>query len=277
MKKSQQKFVQSDPSGLGKRIAGIIKTACLAASVVMPLMGAGFAYASSDVLKDSMLPTETPREEVQRILDHYPAGSIGSVAKADEILEVVDQAKKNIEARLYNEKLICNDRFFVYDCYDEAEARKRTDMRAITMLEVEAKRYKRADEIRQDDLQRDINEMDEIADAPDRYDSAKSHEEKLKRVQEKEKKRELAAQGKTDSPNKKHQGNLMTPKEKEQNAKDYAEKQKSKERHLKEVEEKKAKTEKRRANAVTRKEEEIKKKEQLKKAREKAAARRNTF
>ncbi len=277
MKESQQKVVQIEGLGLRKKLAGIVKTACLVASFAIPLMGTGVAHASTDFLKDSMLPTETPREEIQRILDHYPAGSISSVAKADEILDVVDQAKKNIEARLYNEKLICNDRFFVYDCYDEAESRKRVDMRAITMLEVEAKRYKRADDIRQSDLQRDIDEMDEIADAPDRYDNAKSHEEKLKRVQEKEKKREMAAQGKTDSPNKKHQGNLMTPKEKEQNAKDYAEKQKSKEKHLKEVEEKKAKTEKRRADAVKRKEEEAKKKEQLKKAGEKAAARRNTF
>ncbi len=185
----------------------------LLAVVLLPLAVCLSGCASKTVLEDTMLPKEQPREEVQQILDHYPAGSIGSVAKADEILEIVGQEKKNIDARLYNEKLVCNDKFLVYACYEEAEARKRTDLRAITMLEVEAKRYKRADEVRQSDLQRDINEMDEIADAPDRYDSIKSHEAKLKRIQEKEQKREQAARGITDTPKEKHKGNLMTPKE----------------------------------------------------------------
>ena len=247
------------------------------AVLFLPLVVCLSGCASKTVLEDSMLPKEQPREEVQQILDHYPAGSIGSVAKADEILEIVGQEKKNIDARLYNEKLICNDRFLVYACYEEAETRHRTDLRAITMLEVEAKRYKRADEVRQSDLQRDINEMDEIANAPDRYESIKSHEAKLKRVQEKERKRELAAQGITDTPKEKHKGNLMTPKEKAENVKAYKQKQKDKEQRLKQVEENRAKTAKRRQEAVKRKEEEAKKKEELRKAREKAAKRRSSF
>ena len=238
------------------------------------LIAISTAYATSNTLKGSLLPTDQPREEIQRILEHYPAGSIHSVAKADEILDVVNQAKKNIDARLYNEKLICNDKFLVYACYDEAEARKRVDLRALTMLEVEAKRYKRFDDIRQSDLQRDINEMDEIADAPDRYENIKAHENKLKQIQEKEKERELAARGITDSPQKKHQGNLMTPQEKERNVQNYEEKQKDKQKHLTDVESKKAKTEKRRQNAIKRKEEEAKRKEELRKARERAEKRR---
>lgn len=241
------------------------------------LIATSTAYATSNTLKGSLLPTDQPREEIQQILEHYPAGAIHSVAKADEILDVVDQAKKNIDARLYNEKLICNDKFLVYACYDEAEARKRVDLRALTMLEVEAKRYKRFDDIRQSDLQRDINEMDEIADAPDRYESIKAHENKLKQIQEKEKERELAARGITDSPQKKHQGNLMTPQEKERNVQNYEQKQKDKQKHLKDVESKKAKTEKHRQNAVKRKEEEAKRKEELRKARERAEKRRRSF
>ncbi len=246
-------------------------------ALLLPLVVCLSACASKSVVEDSMLPTEQPHEEIQQILEHYPAGSIGSVAKADEILDIVDLEKKNIDARLYNEKLICNDKYFVYWCYEEVEARKRTDTRALAMLEVEAKRFKRANNVRQSDLQRDIDEMDKIADAPDRYENVKSHEEKLKRIQENERKRELAAQGITDSPDEKHRGNLMTPKEKEQNVKDYEQKQKDKEKHLKEVEENRAKTEKRRQNFAKRKEEEAKKKEALRKAREKAAQRRSSF
>lgn len=260
-----------------RTIAYAVGRGRLLAVLSIPLAVCLSGCASRTVLEDSMLPKEQPREEVQRVLDHYPAGSIGSVAKADEILEIVDQEKKNIDARLYNEKLICNDKFFVYWCYEEAEAQKRTDARALSMLEVEAKRFKRANDVRQSDLQRDINEMDKIADAPDRYENAQSHEAKLKKVQEKEKKRELAARGITDSPNEKHRGNLMTPKEKEQNVKDYEQKQKAREKHLKEVEENRMKTEKRRQNAVKRKEEEAKKKEDLRKAREKAAKRQSTL
>lgn len=253
------------------------KVRVLSILLLLPLSFCLSGCASKTVLEDSMLPTEQPREEVRNILEHYPAGSIGSVAKADEILEIVDQEKKNIDARLYNEKLICNDKFFVYWCYVEAEARKRTDARALMPLEVEAKRYKRADDVRQSDLQRDIDEMDKIADAPDRLESVKSHDEKLKRIREKEKKRELAARGITDSPNERHRGNLMTPKEKAQNVKDYEQKQKDKAKHLKEVEENRARTEKRRQDAAKRKEEEAKKKEELRKAREKAAERRSSF
>ena len=249
----------------------------ISAVLLLPLAVCLSGCASKSVLEDSMLPKEQPREEVQRILDHYPANAIGSLEKADEVLEVVDQEKKNIDARLYNEKLICNDKFLVYSCYEEAEARKRTDARALSFLEVEAKRYKRANDVRQSDLQRDINEMDEIVDTPDRYENIKAHNEKLKRVQEKEKKRELAARGITDNPKEKHRGNLMTPKEKAENVKAYEEKQKVKEKRLKEVEENRAKTAKRRQDAEKRKEKEAKKKEELRKAREKAAKRRSSF
>ncbi len=242
------------------------------------LLSAGLSgCASKSVLEDSMLPKEQPREEVRRILEHYPGGSIGSVAEADEILEIVDQEKKNIDARLYNEKLICNDKYFVYWCYEEAEARKLTDARALKTLEVEAKRYKRANDVRQSDLQRDIDEMDEVANAPDRYDSTRSYDAKLKRVQAKEQKRELAARGITDTPKEKHRGNLMTPQEKVENVKAYEQKQKDKEKQLKKVEENRAKTEERRQRAIERKEKEAKKKEKLHKAREKAAERRGAF
>ena len=270
-------FISAVEKMLRQTTAYAIGKVRLLAVMLLPLAVCLSGCASKTVLEDSMLLKEQPREEVQRILDHYPANAIGSLEKAEEVLDIVDQEKKNIDARLYNEKLICNDKFLVYACYEEAEARKRTDLHAIIPLEVEAKRYKRAHDVRESDLQRDINEMDSIADAPDRYENIKSHNEKLKQIQEKEKKRELAARGITDNPKEKHRGNLMTPKEKEQNVKDYEQKQKDKEKRLKEVEENRAKTEKRRQQAEKRKEEEAKKKEELRKAREKAAKRRSTF
>ena len=252
---------------------GVHKAVLMAVPLAVCLAGC----ASKTVVEDTMLPPEKPREEVQRVIDHYPAGEISSVAKADEILEVVHQEKKNVEARLYNEKMICNDKYLVYACYEEVESQKRADLRALTMLEAEAKRYKRADDVRQRDLNRDIKEMDEIANAPDRYESIKSHEEKLKRIHEKQAEREQAARGITKTPKEKHEGNLMTPKEKAENVKAYKQKQENKKKRMQQVEENRARTAKRREEALKRQEEEAKKREELRKAREKAAKRRSTF
>ena len=145
---SQARVVLRLMAELLSRFKGGVRKAVLMA---VPLAVCLAGCASKTVVEDTMLPPEKPREEVQRVIDHYPAGEISSVAKADEILEVVHQEKKNVEARLYNEKMICNDKYLVYACYEEVESQKRADLRALTMLEAEAKRYKRADDVRQRD------------------------------------------------------------------------------------------------------------------------------
>lgn len=201
---------------------------------------------AGDISKDSMLPKEKPGPDVAAILEHFPAGSIDSLKKADQVLEIVRIEKQNINARLYNEKLLCNEKFLVYMCYDEAEERRRIDLQALYMLELEAKRFKRSDEIRQRDLALDRRELKEEADATQRAESLRAHEERVRRVQEREAKREAAARGVTDSPDKRHSGNLMTPAEKAENVREYEAKQEESARRLERVERKRAETQKKR-------------------------------
>ena len=197
-------------------------------------------------LQNSLWVQHKVGKDVAAILAHFPAGSIDSVKKADQVLEIVRIEKQNINARLYNEKLLCNKKFFVYMCYDEAEERRRIDFQALYMLELEAKRFKRNEEVRQRDLALDRREMKEDTDAAQRAESLRAHEERVRRVQEREAKREAAARGVTDSPDKSHSGNLMTPAEKAENIREFEAKQEESARRQERVERKRAETQKKR-------------------------------
>lgn len=196
---------------------------------------------ATDISEKSMMP-ERPRQEIITILDHFPAGSIDSVTRADQALEVVRIEKYNIKARLNNEKLECNEKFFVNWCYEEAEERRRIDLRALRMLEVEAKRFKRNDEVRQRDLDSDTRLAESVEEAPQREENLAAHEARVKRVQEREAKRAAAAKGITDTPDKKHSGNFMTPAEKAENVREYQAKQEESIRRQERIEKKRAET-----------------------------------
>ena len=146
-------------------------------------------------LQNSLWVQHKVGPEVGAILAHFPAGSIDSVKKADQALEIVRIEKQNINARLYNEKLLCNEKFLVYMCYDEAEERRRIDLQGLYMLELEAKRFKRSDDVRQRDLALDRSRLRDDANAAQREESLRAHEERIRRVQEREAKREAAARG----------------------------------------------------------------------------------
>lgn len=214
--------------------------------MVVPGVMAGLLLGcATDTSKESMMPAK-PRQEIIRILDYFPAGSIDSMTRADQALEVVRIEKNNIKARLYNERLECNEKFFVNWCYEEAEERRRNDLRALRMLEVEAKRFKRSDEVRQRDLDSDASRAEEIAQAPQREENLAAHEARVKRVQEREAKRAAAAKGITDTPDKKHSGNLMTPAEKAENVREYQAKQEESIRRQERIEKKRAETQRKR-------------------------------
>ena len=108
------------------------------------------------------------------------------------------------------------------------------------------KRFKRSDKIRQRDLALDRRELKEEADATQRAESLRAHEERVRRVQEREAKREAAARGVTDTPDERHSGNLMTPAEKAENVREYEAKQEESARRLERVERKRAETQKKR-------------------------------
>ncbi len=230
-----------------RSFSGIRKTVvplALAGALLFP-PGLNGLYAA-DVSGDSRLPGEKPGPEVVSVLEHYPAGSIDSVKRADEALEIIRIERQNIDARLYNEKLLCNKKFLVYRCYDEALERKRIDNRGLNALEVEARRFKRSEDVRQRDLALDRHKAEQEAEAPQRAENVKAHEEKLRRVQEKQAQREAAAKGVPASPDKKHSGNMMTPAEKAENVRKYQEKQEEAVKRQERVARKKADTQKKR-------------------------------
>ncbi len=200
---------------------------------------------AADISADSMMPGK-PGPEVTEILDHFPAGSVDSMKKADQVLEIVRIEKGNIKARLYNEKLECNKRFFVYACYEKAEDRSHVDWLALHALEVEAKRFKRSEDVRQRDLALDRRKAESEMDATQRAESVAAHEARVKRVQEREARREAAARGVTSTPDEKHEGNLMTPSEKAENVREYEAKQEEAIRRQERVEQKRAETQRKR-------------------------------
>lgn len=215
-------------------------------SVMVAGMLAGMApLHAADISADSMMP-EKPGPEIMAILDHFPAGSIDSVMKADRVLEVVRIEKANIKARLYNEKLECNKKFFVNWCYEEAEERQRIDSQALHMLEVEAKRFKRSDDIRQRDLAADERRAESEADALQRAENVAAHEARVKRVQERAARQAAAARGETATPEARHEGNLMTPAEKAENVREYEAKQKEAIKRQERVRQKRAETQQKR-------------------------------
>ncbi len=223
-------------------------------AAVVPLTLAGLLFFppglsllyAADSARDSLLPKEKPSLGVSAVLEHYPAGSIDSVKRADEALEIIRIERQNVDARLYNEKLLCNKKFLVYRCYDEALERKRIDDRNLDALEVEAKRFKRSEDVRQRDLALDRHKAEQEAEAPQRAENVKAHEEKVRRVQEKQAQREAAAKGVPASPDEKHSGNLMTPAEKAENVRKYQEKQEEAVKRQERVARKKAETQKKR-------------------------------
>lgn len=236
----QERKEAAPSSGVRRAVLPLV-----AAVLFFSFMGAAPLQAA-DISGDSLLPKEKPGPGVRAVLEHYPVGSIDSVARADIVLEVIAIEKANIDARLYNEKLLCNEKFLVYKCYDEAEERKRIDLVALKPLEVEAKRFKRSEDVRQRDLALDRRRAEEEAEAPQRAENVKMHEERVKRVQEREAKREAAARGVTSTPGESHSGNLMTPAEKAENVREYQAKQEEKAKRQERVKRKKAQTQKKR-------------------------------
>ncbi len=234
-------------TGIGRCLLCAVAGVMLLWQAVLPVHAEVFEDDhDKERVQESLWVQQKVGPDVAAILAHYPAGSIDSVKKADQVLEIIRIEKQNINARLYNEKLLCNEKFFVYMCYDEAEERRRIDWQALYMLELEAKRFKRSDKIRQRDLALDRRELKEEADATQRAESLRAHEERVRRVQEREAKREAAARGVTDTPDERHSGNLMTPAEKAENVREYEAKQEESARRLERVERKRAETQKKR-------------------------------
>ncbi|WP_278540618.1 hypothetical protein [Oxalobacter formigenes] len=246
-------------NGLGKQpeqstrryLSGMLKVVLPVAVLgilIWPSFGLAPLYAAdaASVAKGSTMEKVKTSPEVAAILNVFPAGSIDSIEKADQVLEIVSIEKKNVEARLFNDKLDCNKKFLVYQCYDRALETKWVDLKELHALEVEAKRFKRSEDVRQRDLALDKRKADEIADAPKRAENVQAHEARVKRVEQKEAERAAAARGVSSTPGQKHSGALMTPAERAANVQKYEEKVETSQERQKIVEQKKAETQSKR-------------------------------
>lgn len=234
-----------------RRLSGMLKVAlpiAVLGILIWPSFGLAPLYAADQkqVAKDSMMEKIQTSADVAAILRVFPAGSIDTVEKADKALEIVDIEKVNVEARLFNDKLDCNRKFLVYECYDKALETKRVDLKELMAIEVEAKRFKRSEDVRQRDMALDKRRADEIADAPKRAENVKAHEARVKRVEQKEAERAAAARGVAAKPGQKHSGAMMTPAERAENRQKYQDKVDESQRRQEFVREKQAETQSKR-------------------------------
>ncbi|MES2935104.1 MAG: hypothetical protein V4805_16635 [Pseudomonadota bacterium] len=69
--------------------------------------------------------------------------AVASVEQADQILLDVAQNRVKVEALYADQERICDARFFVTRCLDEARGRRREAMSQLRAMEIEANRYKR--------------------------------------------------------------------------------------------------------------------------------------
>ncbi|MDB5841688.1 MAG: hypothetical protein JWQ23_3640 [Herminiimonas sp.] len=90
-----------------------------------------------------------PQGAVRELAARYPAGSIKSLAAADEALKSVDREREQVAVRFAQAEQACFPKFFASFCLDDAKEQRRADMAHLRSIEVEAdavKRRLRADE-----------------------------------------------------------------------------------------------------------------------------------
>lgn len=77
------------------------------------------------------------------LVEAYPAGSIASVADAEEALRRTPDAYAGIGHQFAEEKAACYERFLVSACLAEAKQRQRDARSAVRKVEVEARAFLR--------------------------------------------------------------------------------------------------------------------------------------
>lgn len=116
--------------------------------------------------------------QVKALLEAFPAGTIDSFKKADEVLDAVSYEKQMLEYRLGQEMDACNERFLVSVCYDEARLRFRQNRAALNPLSIEAERFKRSEKVRLRDQAMVDAEQKEWMKQSERAASRRRYQEK---------------------------------------------------------------------------------------------------
>lgn len=212
--------------------------------------------------------------QVEALLEAFPAGTIDSVEKADEVLDAVSYENQVLEYRLGLEMDACNERFLVSACYDEARLRFRQNRAALNPLSIEADRFKRSEKVRLRDQALVDAEQKEWMKQSERAASRRRYEEKEARyVRDEAAERENENASYIDthardeaSPPKIEKGNytvgapsrlknpdtVLTPAERARNVLDYESKQHEAEKRQEDVIRRQAETQAKRDRRAAR-------------------------
>lgn len=211
--------------------------------------------------------------QVEALLEAFPAGTIDSVEKADEVLDAVSYENQVLEYRLGLEMDACNERFLVSDCYDEARLRFRQNRAALNPLSIEADRFKRSEKVRLRDQALVDAEQEAWRKKSEREASHRRYEEKEARYLNEAAERENENASYLDihardeaSPPKIEKGNytvskpsrlknpdtVLTPAERARNVLDYESKQQEAEKRQEDVIRRQAETQAKRDRRAAR-------------------------
>ena len=116
-----------------------------------------FSFASAQTL--DLLP-----------LPQYPAGSITTVAQADQALRDAKRARLEQEKQFQVQRQLCFQKFLAENCLAPAREDNNSAVRRIRAVEVEARAFKRSDTAREAAAKRDQQRAQAAAQAPRRQE-----------------------------------------------------------------------------------------------------------
>lgn len=121
---------------------------------------------------------------VKALMEEFPAGTIDSLEKADEVLDAVAYENQMLDYQFGLDMDACTQRFLVNNCYDEVQLRLRKDRATLRPLSVEADRFKRSEKVRLRDQALVDARQEELGRAAEREASRRRFEEKEARFLE---------------------------------------------------------------------------------------------
>lgn len=104
----------------------------------MATLAAMLALATAPAFSQQDAATDTAA-----LVARYPAGSIDSVEKAQQVLQETANQRAAIERQYTAEEAECAQKFFVNACADAAKERRRSALKQVRPIEIEADTFQR--------------------------------------------------------------------------------------------------------------------------------------
>lgn len=102
------------------------------------------------------------------VTERYSAGSINSTELADQALEDVRRQRASVAAQYAQDEALCYEKFFVTACTDAAKERRRSALKQLETIEVEANAYHRRARVEQRDRALRDRQAKQEAESPER-------------------------------------------------------------------------------------------------------------